>query len=233
MAAASSSQSEYSLPYQTALASVGLDTSLLGPMLSYGNEHVIFAYGHDWVVKIPRYRTIHSILPFDQLEQNLTILQERIPQYVPETEIYAGLEGQYVIKQERLHQFRPLSCVMSLPLQTQFHALLEVNAQMIADSHQSLDFFGSEGLASSSRALWHKKTREDIRMTNIAVAEDRTHHHRLLILDTSLLHLQFPWGKPHMVYRWMSDSISFQSNIAFIKRWYPLSHAVSRRYQLI
>ncbi len=218
--------------HKRALAEVGLDPDKIENVLSYGNEHTVLSYDKDWVVKVPRYRPLHSILPVEQLAQNLDQLSQRLGGFLPEVIIHHGNDGRYVIQQERIRKFRPLTPGMSAVLRSQFMSMLSTNAEMIDTDRQSLDFFGSDGLASASKALIGLHRSEHVHMTNIVVAQ---HHDReqLLIMDTSLLHLTLPARKPELMTRWLSDIVSYQSNLSFLRRWYPLSAELRYRYQLI
>ena len=197
-----------------------LEPEKVGQCVGNGAGHVVYQYGEDSVIKIPRLRWVKhnlSIITAKDAEHSLQLAKKHFALYIPTTKIWPNQHNQsYCIVQHRLPSFENLSLkhIRNMPtVAEQFTDILRRNQQLIRHKGLSLDFFGKEGSVKTILALFRLTQPQ---MANVAVSISK--HPSLFILDSQLFEIRSP-ENAHLSRRMMAEASrwGFEMNRLFAK----------------
>jgi hypothetical protein len=185
----------FSQPSTTHLQNCGLDPHLLKERIGYGAGHVVYKYGKNHVVKIPRFqRAKHhfSLITAEDAQKYLLYVREHFSLYIPETSVHCSTRSQsYCLVQEWLSSpknLRASDITEHEEIAKQFSDILTRNQNLIQKEGLSLDFFGQEGFIKTVLSAVHLSHPQ---MANLVVCT-QDGQSRICILDSQLFEIRKP-----------------------------------------
>jgi len=158
----------------------------IGPVIGEGTFHLVYEYGPENVIKIPRlaYR-VFPIITLERVRREQKTVKKYFSEYVRENTTLESLSlPGYVIVQRRVRAEnitpRNVGEVME-----ELTRLVSANHRLIENEGVSFDFLGFQGVLDSSKALVDPSYIPSI--TNILLEKEINHPPRITMVDLGLL----------------------------------------------
>lgn len=171
------------------LRSFEIDLSVVGSLLAKGKQHLVFAYGKDQVIKVPRssaYNKLYGLIPARIIKTDLQLLEKYCSDFIPNTQVLVS-KKKYIIIQKRVLKPAFVTQFTVEKVKPDLEKLLASGEKLFTEQGLFLDIFGYQGMIQSILALLQmNKTRA--LMTNVII--DFGHAKpKLYLVDTNLTSL--------------------------------------------
>lgn len=158
------------------------DKTNVGKFLGYGGEHLVYEYGADKVIKYSLHIAISGRSAVQKKVRDYEIGRLYFNEYLIPTEIIEWNDGRWAVElQEKVqHRFLRRDDLDNEAIRTQFDDIMARYRQLEAETGETFDLFGREGLLA-----WRKPSY----ISNILVREGD----RLALNDFTLLSIRPRW----------------------------------------
>lgn len=159
--------------------------------LGAGMGHVVYAYGDDEVLKIPKWRRLkhgsNPTLTAERRIETVDMIARYFGNYALDTTVISSeTNPSYLMIQRRLKNFRNLTPSNMHEVGEQLDDLMAINQKLHREQKMSLDFMGKDGMINTVKSRVSNSVEPE--MSNLVI-EDTPEGPRLVIADMSLLRL--------------------------------------------
>jgi hypothetical protein len=195
-----------------------IDVGSIKNFVGEGFYHVVFGYGEDYVVKIPK--SYVGIYPFtaNECQQQLQLLHHYFPDAIVETHIVQSTKHPYycfVQKKISSYRFANIEDIKK----PEFQKILIANRQAIEKDHATLDFFGYSGFVKCMKSVVDKN--ETPCMTNILIETDKDGKEHFRIADTTM-YMQDTTYDSHALFKKVTARVALRWNTYLMKRFFNI-----------
>lgn len=175
--------------YLSLIEKCGLDPYKAGDVVGYGGQHIVYDYGKDKVLKVPRFTFTHRLFGIHcgmQVFEEGQLLQAFFPNYTLETQVHFSEQPDiYCIVQEKIQGFTFPSPQNIAKVAKELMTMHSINERLFQEHRVSLDWFGKQGFALSALDTV-RSSKISLTLCNIVI--DSFSH--LKIMDTNLYDLR-------------------------------------------
>src|SRR4051794_32006299 len=176
-----------------------IDRADLGRLAGQGTQHYIYHYQPGKVLKIPK-RTLFSRvfgpLKAEDVQRDADILKTYMSDYIAKTEVICADNGCYVVVQEVLTDYKPLTYARLGRVREHFARIVEANNRIATDHCLALDLLGNKGYWRCVMASLMKKPFWAA-SNNLFVTKENGEY-TIKIVDLNLSNAYMGCGKPSL-----------------------------------
>jgi hypothetical protein len=198
--------------------SCGVNSLYVGEFLAQGMQHYVFAYGKEFVIKIPKFdlfNSLYGILKPNEVDSDWKIIRQFFEEYVVDTKVFNSPDKKrYVVIQKRVHNFENVNSSNIQSVLKDFQALHNRNYILETKLGYSLDLWGKSGILKSIRKSFGR-INVFVELSNIVIDKSNPKKLKLKIIDTNLYRIR---GNNIGISRILTDKIIYLFSDYFLKK---------------